>query len=157
MSLSCAGLDLSYVYGFTCKDIISLKTWLAAVPYFPNTIIFFNPNKLEINFCFFCFPEDHHFSTAKKKKKATTRAAYIFLFFVPLDKWGLHISISTSSSSNILPDVMEEAWRGGLLQLGMLASGGFAFSLLYEPPSESEALFRKKYCLIQILGEKYLN
>lgn len=84
MSLSCAGLDLSYVHGFTCKDIISLKMELAPAPYFLNTIIFFNPNKLEMNFCYFCFPIDHHISTAKKL--ATTRAAYIFLFFVPPDK-----------------------------------------------------------------------
>ena len=70
MSLSCAGLDLSYVYGFTCKDIISLKMWLAAVPYFPNTIIFFNPNKLEINFCFFfVFLKTIIFLQQKKKKK----------------------------------------------------------------------------------------
>ena len=68
MSLSCAGLDLSYVHGFTCKDIISLKMWLAAVPYFPNTIIFFSPNKLEINF-YFLFSQRPSFFCSKKKKK----------------------------------------------------------------------------------------
>lgn len=103
-----------------------LKLWLAAVPYFPNRIIFFSLNKLKINFYDFCFPIDQSISVAKKL--TTARAAYILLFSVPPNKWGLHSSISTTDSSNIL-----KCWShggGGPFWLGMLASGGFAFSLL---------------------------
>lgn len=152
MSLSCAGLDLSYVHGFTCKDIVSLTMWLAPVPYFPNTIIFFKQTRSKLLLFLFSHRPSYFYS----RKLAPARAAYTVLFSVPLDKWGLHIGISTTRSNTPCRR------GGGVLQrraalLWMPASDGFAVSLLCEPPSESEALFRKKYCLIQILGEKYLN